>query len=989
MSRPLFPSLTCLRVVGCLLAWLLLAGAAQAANAKFDGDPVPYCGHPAYDSGTRTYTCDPLAADVDITIASGYTLVVRGSMTFDFHQFLKMEGSAKLYVQGDLNMGNIQPAKVHVDGGKLVADGQFSMGAQAQEITADVTAGSIVIGTGSNSKVNGSLTSTGPITLAANVTVVGDVSGTVVKLLASATSVQGNITATTSLRIASGNKVTGNIDSGNLTMDASGVLVTGNVKVTGNLVMGSGDTINGSAVVSGNVTLQDSNAYISGKLTADSVLLGYAGRIGQTITCTGPPINTTTCSCVTNNSGYEINSVNGPKCTAPLASVPHHLHVEHDATALTCQPSGVKVTACVDAACSTTYTGGTTVTLNPGGLSFAIGASGVNSVATVQPPSASAVTVTAVSSVGATAATTCKTRNTGATDCRMTGTEQGLTLSVPDHLAETVQTATLQALQSGGNGQSCVPLFKNTSKDINVSCGYKNPASGTLPVRLNGNLALAAKADAACTAGGASLSLGFDDEGKATTSLIYADAGEMILNAKYSGPLSNVAGSPSGVVSGSGTFISAPARFAFTIMQAAAPAVANPAPLDPIAATPAFIKAGEKFTGVLKVVNSIGNPTPNFGKESPVATYSITQKLVLPLETAGGVNAPLIGNFAAMANGVSPAAEMRWDEVGIFSITAQLNNVNGYLGAGKSKFLTGGSVNVGRFVPSHFATKVISDAALAHLPMDCPIGMSCPASINKLIFSAQPAVLEVSAYALTGSATRNYFASPGLAYAVAVTAWGPLNTSGATEQSGAANPGGGAMVAGHNTVPAASFAAGVGKAAIQYKFAASKVAPAHVHFRASDGEASSLRTGGTSEGGIAVASGRLLVAPAYGSAQYSMPVALRAQYWSGAAYLNSTLQTDPLSLALWPQLDKNALGFGNCRKGLLKADGSCVEIAPAAPVTALAFTDGKATFRLAKPGLSGSTELGVSAVPYLPPAPGMLTFGIYNAGPVIYLREVY
>ncbi len=77
----------------------------------------------------------------------------------------------------------------------------------------------------------------------------------------------------------------------------------------------------------------------------------------------------------------------------------------------------------------------------------------------------------------------------------------------------------------------------------------------------------------------------------------------------------------------------------------------------------------------------------------------------------------------------------------------------------------------------------------------------------------------------------------------------------------------------------------------------------------------------------------------------------------------------------------------------MASGGACLStVALEQPVT-LNFASGVAPFRLRAPGKSGSVDVSIKdgVVPYLPSVTGVGTvqFGVYRAGPVLYLREVY
>jgi len=273
----------CTAILRFFALFALCAGtpSVQAATDSFNGGAVAGC----TISGV-TYTCTTFAlgaADV-VSIASGYTVKINAGQTFGYNNGLTMSGTAVLSITGNLDISGINPANLQVSGGTLSASGSFSVGAQAQTLTANITAASMIIGTGSVVNITGNLTSTGAIAIASNVTVIGNISGTTITTNTPDT-LNGNITATTSFTLASGSSVSG-------------------------------------SVIAPTVTMQSSNATIGGSVTAANVTLGYHDTVAQTIYCTGGDPSDT-CSCVTNNSGYAVGATNGPQCASQAAAWYH------------------------------------------------------------------------------------------------------------------------------------------------------------------------------------------------------------------------------------------------------------------------------------------------------------------------------------------------------------------------------------------------------------------------------------------------------------------------------------------------------------------------------------------------------------------------------------------------------------------------------------------------------------------------------------------
>lgn len=156
----------------------------------------------------------------------------------------------------------------------------------------------------------------------------------------------------------------------------------------------------------------------------------------------------------------------------------------------------------------------------------------------------------------------------------------------------------------------------------------------------------------------------------------------------------------------SNAFVTKPHHFDITdIKQTANPKLANP---KAASATDAiFVKAGEPFSAKVTAMTSGGSAAPNFGKEIDPQDVALTNTLVLPSPGATGVltNATLSGE--KFSGGVATVDDLSWSEVGIIKITPGLapigNKTPTYLGAGDVIGGATGVVNVGRFIPDHFA----------------------------------------------------------------------------------------------------------------------------------------------------------------------------------------------------------------------------------------------------------------------------------------------
>lgn len=568
---------------------------------------------------------------------------------------------------------------------------------------------------------------------------------------------------------------TGLTVAGNFTMSGTAtVAAPAALTVGGNFSIGAGNTFTPGT---GTVTLNGASIQTIGGGTANLSLfnltvnnpagIALARNVNVTGTLTGPVTLTSTCPTdytLTSNGGATVQH------SCPVSG-PNHIRVQHDGNGLTCTPETLTVIACANAACTAPHytasavTGNVTWTGAPGGVvPFNITAGGTT---TVSLP----VTTVQIVTLGTGAVSPppanpsdCWDTTTATASCSLPFADSGLLVSAPNHVAETVQNITISAVRKANNALNCVPAFANVSRTVNLKCAYANPTTGTLPVRVAG-VALNAgnNAAAACDATGQSPTLTFNASGTATTTLQYADVGQMTLNATYTGSAGT--GDAGLVMTGSGSFVTAPASFAFSGITAAP------------------IKAGNNFSATVTAKNSAGNTTPNFGKETAPEGVTLSFSKYQPTG-AGAVNGIFSGSVGAFSNGAATTTNLNWSEVGSGDLTATLTS-GSYLGSGLTATGTTGTTGaVGRFIPDHFDTAIINGC------------LSCG-----FTHSGQPFTVYVAAKngLATPTTTVNYDGSgntsPNFAKAVTLSAWDAA--TGATQ-----NPGPGSLLPPGNTAVA-------------------------------------------------------------------------------------------------------------------------------------------------------------------------------------------
>ena len=541
-------------------------------------------------------------------------------------------------------------------------------------------------------------------------------------------------------------------------------------------------------------------------------------------------------------SAAQVASLYAETHTCPVQPL-HHVEIQHGSgRGLTCSATSFTVKACMDAACATPYTGGVTGTLAasgtgmsvlwPAGTSFTIpSGSSTTNLAFQQTTvgstllSASGITPTPAN------ATSCNF-NTINPGCTFTAADSGLLFDVPNHRSEVRQALTVSAVKKADNSLACVPAFASVSRNVTLTCSYANPSSGTLPVRVASTaLNAAGNAGAACDVGGKALSLAFDANGTASTTLTYADAGQVTLSARYAGSAgTNDIGL---VLVGSDNFVATPTDFAVTGV-----------PNSPMA-------AGSAFPVTVTARNSAGSTTPNFGGES-VAEGAVLAFARTQPTGSSAVDGSFSGTLGGFNAGVATGSDLAWTEVGQGLVTATLTSAS-YLGSGMT--LTGSATAT--FKPHHF------DATTT-------------AACGTFSYAWQPFVVTVTARNAAGNTTLNYDGSvntsPNFAKAVTLSD-GSANATGTLRDP---------------SLAAGAFVNGVGSTSGSPYFAVTdkRTSPQSITLRATD--ADGVTSTGFAEGSMALRSGRLRLSNAFGRAKAPLQVPVVAEHWLDQAWVANT-----------------------------------------------------------------------------------------------------
>lgn len=648
---------------------LLATGVAQAGTTyRFGGLAVFGC-----SLSGKVYTCPSATLpnyDDRVIIDTGYTVNVQSDVSFQYTQGLTMSGTARLTSTGNLNIGDITTSNISITGGSFSAAKTFSVGAQPATIKADITAASMMIGTGSTLQITGTLVSTGPVTIASNTTITGPVTGTAITI-GTPVRITGDVKASTSLFLGSGSTIDGNVDTGQMTLQASDALITGNAAV-------------------------------------DFAKLDWNGRVAGKIICkTGTRPGE--CDCVDNQSGNPVNSPKGPTCEAakPAAGTLQYLLITHDGNAGTCTSERVTVTACANAGCNAPhFSGGASATLQPGGADVTIGSTGT----TTANVTSIATGITKLALTGTSAPVQCYNSATRTSSCDMTFTgDVNFEITVPDHIAGDTIDVTIQARKPNATATECVPALNSVEKNVQYSCNYVLPTSGTLEMSLNAQSFYCNAAEIT------PLSTSFDKNGIGKLTLAYPDAGKVALNAKLD------------KITGKKEFIVAPHHFKFVY--------------------PTSIRAGADFNVKLVAENSKDGTTPNFHAAGLNADTVLGKNATLttlgPDCIGGGLTGILPPVSVEFTQGVATAT-MNFNEAGYLDLIAAQND---FLGSAIDiSSTTGGLINnvcaakVGPFVPWAFQVE-LNDAAR---------------KTANFYYAGEPIMLKLTAINRKGELTRNY-----------------------------------------------------------------------------------------------------------------------------------------------------------------------------------------------------------------------------------------
>ena len=437
----------------------------------------------------------------------------------------------------------------------------------------------------------------------------------------------------------------------------------------------------------------------------------------------------------------------------PVGAQVDHFEILHDGTALTCQAESVTIRACANNDCSSLFTDPVAATMSPAGW---VGGNTVNitggvATASFQRTTPGSVTLGVLGSQPSTrpqSITLCQSGGgvLSAANCSLPFLAAGLAFEIPDQVAARESgTIQISAVRQDDVTQACVPAFANVDREVAFWSSYLDPATGlsaSPPISVSG-VPVGGSAAAATP-----LTLAFNAQGRAEITLNYPEAGQMQLDARYTG--STASGDQGLVLPGADSFVSMPAGFC---LQATVPESACGALWDQCSVLAA---AGDPFQVSLRAVAwetsgengadfCAGNATT---RNFRVPSLALSHQLLAPtpgvLGNLGVTSQAMTGTEAGSA-----VFDQSISEVGVFEL--QMAAGQNYLG----RALPGAeSTPVGRLTPASFAI----DAAATDPGTLAP---GCPGA-DPFSYTGQPVgwsvapEIRIRALSRTGTLTSNY-----------------------------------------------------------------------------------------------------------------------------------------------------------------------------------------------------------------------------------------
>jgi len=409
---------------------------------------------------------------------------------------------------------------------------------------------------------------------------------------------------------------------------------------------------------------------------------------------------------------YTGNESSAVQVVIPCTGALHHIEIQHDGTALTCEPESITVRACANSDCSTLYTNDVNITFTPSGWLGGNTQTISNGNGTLQFQNTSPGVVNygvSSSAPSASNAVVCLNTSNSTNSCAQTFYDTGFIYTIPTQTSCTTSApVTISAVRLDDTSQACVPTFVGQTRTVDFSLAYVIPNSGTRSLTLNYNGTDYSPINNITSQ---SVPISFDGSGQATFTLTYSDAGQITLNSLYTGSAGS--GDAGLSMAGAATYVTKPAKLYVFADEANASCPGSSATCS------AFKRAGETFNLNVRGACSDDSVTPNFQLSGLTITH---------LNTAPAINQGILGtsDFDVLTGDSGEhTISQTVSEVGAYTFTAELP-VTGYFGETIGDATLNTSNIIGRFYPDHFCLSAnsILNRTDSHTAASCTDGFS-------------------------------------------------------------------------------------------------------------------------------------------------------------------------------------------------------------------------------------------------------------------------
>lgn len=673
--------------------------------------------------------------------------------------------------------------------------------------------------------------------------------------------------------------------------------------------------------------------------------------------------------------------------TGPVTLSLNHVRIVHDGTALTCSPETITLRACANAACTTAFTDSVSVNLgaagtwsaaNPvvisgGSRTLTLSNTTTGTVTLSGTVSAPAATNTSAICYNGSTANSCSLSFTNGS-CNLDAVEVGKAPNTPIYtklaspnsvtlnvlalnngVLNTSSNATITAYLVQGTATGCGTTVISDTKSVATSQGRGTVTLSPLVATRNARVRLQSGSVSGCSS---------DNFAVRPASIVLTPG--------------NIGTDASGTtVSGQSPYKAASSLFT---LEAATAAGYNGTPLIDNGMLSTAVGNAGVLSGSFNAAGADGKAIGTAFKYSEVGYFR--------LESFGVYD----DTFADIDEAKSPSECFTSAFLGTGSSSPDPNTATAagligcYFGSGQTPYL-------GRFTPAYFALAafpVVNRSALASCALTAPTFtyMGEPMSAS-FVLEARNGDDDVTTN-YTGAFARLLPAklNPGVVNAPASGARTPFPACGATPSHPCFTAGtpslsfvdGSADVLAPLTLARGASAAGPFS---DIRIGVRPMDEDDVVMQAYNLDVANVVAGANTHtlAGSAIARyGRLSIDNAYGSELLGLTMKVNAQYWTGTGYATNTLDN------CTPQV-YSAFAAGDYSGQLTAVNMPFSRLAPGGDLLA-----GTGKFVLGKPGTPALTKKGSIVIRsghgYLP-GYGRATFGVYKAGPVIYVRETY